>query len=417
MDVPMFRYRMNSRNPRMGWVLAVLVIGLLLIIIAGQLGGGERQVTSQPDTTQADPGGVLPRLLNSFRAGLLTIWNSISGAPRAQPVTVDLDAPSASPQATAQGVNTGAGSDEEDVPVPDDVIVEVVKPLEPDAYVPVGLSPQVLIYHTHTHEAYSKQPDQDYVEAAKWRTTNNNYNIVKVGEALARELSTKFGIAVLQDKTDTEYPKLGTSYSRSLKTVKKTMETNKDLKILIDLHRDAYNKGINPSTVTINGIKVARIMFVIGTGQGQTGVGFTEKPDWKKNLALANAIKDRLAAMDPNLVRETSVKTGRYNQHLSPGSILIEVGHNDNTLEEALNAVPFLAQAIAGAYNDIAIPPSTSTPTATPSAMPSETPVAGTGALASATPLPTSSPTGAEPQVIVIDPVTTPRPEQTQRPS
>ncbi len=416
MDVPMFRYRMNSRTPRMGWVLAVLVIGLLLIIIAGQLGGGQRQVTSQPDTTQADPGGVLPRLWESFRAGLLTIWNSISGAPRAQPVIVDLDAPSDSPQATAQGVNTGSGSDEEDVPLPNDVIVEVVKPLEPDAYVPVGLSPQVLIYHTHTHEAYSKQPDQDYVEAAKWRTTNNTYNIVKVGEALARELSAKYGIAVLQDKTDTEYPKLGTSYSRSLKTVQKTMETNKDLKILIDLHRDAYNKSINPSTVTINGIKVARIMFVIGTGQGQTGVGFTEKPDWKKNLALANAIKDRLAAMDPNLVRETSVKTGRYNQHLSPGSILIEVGHNENTLEEALNAVPFLAQAIAGAYYDLSNPATKNTTTSTPVATPTEMP-SGTGASTSSTQMPASSPSAAAPQVIVIDPVSTPKPNQTRRPS
>ncbi len=407
----MFRYRMNSRNPRFGWVLAVLVIGLLLIIIAGQLSGGQKQVANQPVTTEADPGGVLPRLWQSFQAGLLAIWNGVTGAPKAQPVYVDLSGPAASPRATAPPVVSGAGDDEEDVPLPDDVIVEVTQPLKPDAYVPVGQSPQVLIYHTHTHEAYTKLPDQDYVEAAKWRTTNNEFNVVKVGEVLARELSAKYGIAVLQDKTDTEYPKLGTSYSRSLKTVQKNLAANPGLRILIDLHRDAYNTSINPSTVTINGKKVARIMFVIGTGQGQTGVGFTEKPDWKKNLALADAIKGRLSAMDPNLVRETSIKTGRYNQHLSTGSILIEVGHNKNTLEEVLNAVPFLAQAIAGAYGDMVNPASTALPqpTATPAGLPS-----GTGSSAESTNLPVATPSAAAPQVITIDPAETPIPGQTR---
>lgn len=404
----MFRYRMGSKSSRMSLVVAILVIGLLLIIIAGQLGGSQQAVSNQPDSTEAgsgDPGGVLPRLWESFRAGLVTIWHAVIGAPQARQVDVIL-----SGQPTA-----ASGTDEEDIPVPDDVIVEVTKPLEPDAFVPLGLSPQILIYHTHTHEAYTKLDTQDYVEAAKWRTTNNTYNVVRVGEALAVELSSKYGIAVLQDKTDTEYPKLGTSYSRSLKTVKQVMQTNRDLKILIDLHRDAYNTGIKPSAVTINGKKVARIMFVIGTGAGQTGVGFAEKPEWKKNLALADAIKKRLQQLDPDLVRETSVKTGRYNQHLSTGSILIEVGHNQNTLEEALNAVPFLAQAIAGAYNDLAATPASAAPTATPetTATPSPAPSA-TAASGSPSPNPLPSSSGPAPQVITIDPSATPRPGQTQ---
>ena len=383
----MFRYRMSSKTPmRGGWVLAVLIIGLLLIIIASQI-GGQREPASQPVSTNASgsAGGALIEFWDNTMAGFAAIWNGIIGKGPARQVELDLNSSRPS----------GSGDDEEeDAVATGDVTVDVEKPLVPDAYVPAGQSPQVLIYHTHTHEAYTKLEDQDYVEVAKWRTDNNMYNIVRVGEALALELSTKYGIAVLQDKTDTEYPQLGTSYSRSLKTVQKDMQANKDLKILIDLHRDAYNKGISPSTVTINGKKVARIMFVIGTGVGQTGVGFTERPDWKKNLALADAIKSRLMEFDPNLVRETSIKTGRYNQHLSTGCILIEVGHNENTLEEALNAVPYLAQAIAGAYNGMAVPVSTSQATASPTIAPSASPSATAAPTPSATACPSLSPTG-----------------------
>lgn len=398
----MFRYRMNSKPPRFGWVIVLFIIGLLLIILSGQLGGARTDNTTPPSTSNSasgQPGNTVQQLWGDLQAGVSSLWAKLTGADQAKQVDVNLDSIPAA----------GSGTDEEDTPTADDISVDITNPLTPDSFVPIGQSPQVLIYHTHSHEAYTKMEGQDYVEVAKWRTVNNSYNVAQVGEELAVMLSTKFGIAVLHDKTDNEYPKLGTSYSRSLKTVKKDMEVNKDLKILIDLHRDAYNTSIDPSTVTINGKKVARIMLVIGTGAGQTGVGFTDRPDYKKNLVLANAVTDKLNQFNSDLARKVSVKTGRYNQHLSTGCILIEVGHNKNTLEEALNAVPFLAQAIADVYNEMtettaASPTGTSTPLPTVSPTPAPTATAAPTGKPSPTPS-QPAPTGPAPQVITIEPV------------
>ncbi len=101
--------------------------------------------------------------------------------------------------------------------------------------------------------------------------------------------------------------------------------------------------------VEIGGKRVARMMFVVGTGQGVTGVGWKERPQWQQNYQLALDITDELNSICPTLGKPVRVKTGRYNQHMSSRAMLIEVGHNKNTLEEALNAMPYFAQAIAAA--------------------------------------------------------------------
>ena len=86
-----------------------------------------------------------------------------------------------------------------------------------------------------------------------------------------------------------------------------------------------------------------RFLFLIGQG---TGTGFDERPDWKKNQQAADMISDALNAQIENLSRGVSLKSGRYNQHIAPCCVLIEVGNNRNTLEEALRAMPYLANAI-----------------------------------------------------------------------
>ena len=40
------------------------------------------------------------------------------------------------------------------------------------------------------------------------------------------------------------------------------------------------------------------------------------------------------------------MKTKRYNQHIGVYALLIEVGTNKNTLQEALNSMPVLADAL-----------------------------------------------------------------------
>lgn len=242
-----------------------------------------------------------------------------------------------------------AGNDDpEDSPATQDITVEMLPIDPPTSFVQTGSTAQVLIYQTHTEEAYTMVAGAEYVEAAKWRTADNFNNIVRVGNALATQLSGVYGLSVLHDTTNYEQPKLGTAYNRSLVGIQENQKENPNLNVFIDVHRDAWNKNNTPNSVTIDGKQVARVMLVVGKG-----VDFKNPPDWEANLAFAQLICDKLAAINPDLSRGVSVKNGRYNQHVSNHSILIEVGHNQNTLEEAMNATPYIARAIYEALQEM----------------------------------------------------------------
>lgn len=211
-----------------------------------------------------------------------------------------------------------------------------------------GQGPQVLIYHTHTQESYRKTEEQVYAELPNVRTANQQYNIVRVGRELADMLTRRYGIVTLHDTTDHEPPTTGTAYIRSCATVERYLDQYDSLKILIDMHRDDYNaRSWTPSTVTIDGQEVSRIMVIIGTGEGSTGNGYAVRPDWKRNLVVAQSLVDALNDICPGLALPVNIKTGRYNQHLSTGAILIEMGHIENTLDQALLSARYLAQALA----------------------------------------------------------------------
>ncbi|MBQ2985721.1 MAG: stage II sporulation protein P [Clostridia bacterium] len=231
-------------------------------------------------------------------------------------------------------------------PVPPGISIELI-PSAPDIDLG-GSEPKILIYHTHATEAYFKTKDCTYEDSSKWRTYEKDKNMIAVGEKLAEKLRS-YGIAVLHDTTNHEPPKLATAYSRSVVTMEKYKEKYPSLTMFIDVHRDAY--GNDPKEiadyVTIDGKEYARIMFVVGTGKGATGTGYSEMPDFEANYALAKRITEYVAGINEGLVREIRVKTGRYNQHISDQCLLVEVGHNANTLEQALNSVDFLAEAIA----------------------------------------------------------------------
>lgn len=212
-----------------------------------------------------------------------------------------------------------------------------------------GDEPRVLIYHTHATESYLHTMEND------WRTTDEEQNIVAVGTELARILSEEYGIPVLHDTTNHEPPRLGTSYERSLTTMEYYKEKYPSITLFIDVHRDSYElKGdatmedyeAVDDVVKLNGKKCARVMFVVGTGEGKTGQGFSVKPNYKRNYSIALELTNYLNAIHPSLTRPIRVKTGRYNQHVGD-CILVEMGHNANTLEEVFNSVPYLAAAIA----------------------------------------------------------------------
>ena len=202
---------------------------------------------------------------------------------------------------------------------------------------PLSNGKRVLIYHTHTHEAYQMTDQEAYTPLENWRTDDSGHNIVRVGDELTAELE-KRGFEVVHDDTDFEQDDLSTSYSRSLEAL--LQRGDEDYDLIIDLHRDAYVEGAQ-LTCSYAGRKSANLMVLIGKGDS-----FQEKPHFQENYALACALTEKINGLCPGLGREVMVKTGRYNQHFSDHSLLIEVGSNGNTLEEALSSMPILADAI-----------------------------------------------------------------------
>ena len=202
---------------------------------------------------------------------------------------------------------------------------------------PAAETRSVLIYHTHTHEAYEQAADDQYVAIEAWRTMDEDHSVVRVGEELARLLRER-GFEVVHDTTDHEQTDLKTAYTRSMETLQ---SYDRRFDLYIDLHRDAYLDGMETAVVDSNGARLAPLMMLIGNG-----VGFTDKPYYEENLAFAQALTERINALRPNLCKKVLVKDGRYNQSIGVFSILIEVGHNRNTLREALASLPDLADGL-----------------------------------------------------------------------
>lgn len=205
---------------------------------------------------------------------------------------------------------------------------------------------RILIYHTHTWEAYQQVADAPYTETEKWRTKDERCNVVAVGRALSASLKA-LGFTVVHDTTAFEPPDLNDAYARSLAMLEARAASGETYDLYIDLHRDALAESSTiRRTVQTGSGETARFMVLVG--QGTTG-GYAQRPNWEQNLLVAQRITDRLNAQVEGLARDVKIKTGRFNQHISDCCVLIECGVNTNTLEEVLLGVPYLAQAIADA--------------------------------------------------------------------
>ena len=111
--------------------------------------------------------------------------------------------------------------------------------------------------------------------------------------------------------------------------------------------------------VRVDGEPAAQLMMLVGNG-----VGFEDKPYYEENLRFAEALTERINACVPGLCKDVLVKDGRYNQNIGVFSMLVEVGHNRNTLHEALAALPCLADALASLMIEDPIPELTAMQTA-----------------------------------------------------
>ena len=197
--------------------------------------------------------------------------------------------------------------------------------------------PRVLIYHTHTHEAYAQTDADPYAETETWRTEDQAHSVVRVGNELARLLAGR-GFEVIHDTSDYEYPRLNTAYARSLEALQSRRDQAFDL--CIDLHRDAWDASM-AECADLNGERAAQLMALVGNGGD-----YEEKPDYEANLAFATRLTNCLNGLQEGICRPVLVKNGRYNQHVFTPSVLIEVGHNLNTLPEALASMTVLAEAL-----------------------------------------------------------------------
>ena len=205
---------------------------------------------------------------------------------------------------------------------------------------------RILIYHTHTYEAYQQDETNAYAQLEKWRTKDEKHNVIAVGRALCAGLEA-IGFEVTHDTTAFEPPTMNDAYARSLTMLKARKQAGEQYDLYIDLHRDAIaSSSAIKRTVSVGGTEIARFMVLIG--QGTTG-GYAEKPDWLMNKRIADQITASLNTQIDGLARDVKVKTGRFNQHVDDCCVLIECGTNWNTLQEVLNGIPYLAQAIKDA--------------------------------------------------------------------
>lgn len=209
--------------------------------------------------------------------------------------------------------------------------------------------PKVLIVHTHGSEAYTMPPGQEYEATGECRTTDCALNVVRVGDEVANQLE-EAGIEVLHDGTLHDYPEYSGAYGRSLTAVEKAMEEHPSISLVLDIHRDAISDADgSPYKVVSNvaGVNAAQMSFIIGTDGGGL-----EHPEWRENLKLAAAVQQRLLEDYPTLMRPISVRNSRYNQHVSPGALLVEMGAAGNSLDEALLSARLLGKALAETFLD-----------------------------------------------------------------
>ncbi len=201
--------------------------------------------------------------------------------------------------------------------------------------------PQVLIVHTHATEAYTPDGTDCYEPSDTSRTLDEAYNMVRVGDEIAR-VFTEMGLSVLHDRTLYDYPRYSGAYDRSGQGIQSYLEQYPSIRIVLDVHRDALvgeDGTVYKAVTTVDGVKTAQVMLVLGSSEGG------EHPNWMENLTLAAKIQQSMNTLYPTLARPVTMRSPRYNQQLTPGSLLVEVGSHGNTLQEALAGARLFARA------------------------------------------------------------------------
>ncbi|KPU44130.1 stage II sporulation protein P (SpoIIP) [Oxobacter pfennigii] len=206
--------------------------------------------------------------------------------------------------------------------------------------------PKVIIYHTHTTESYISTPANNYEMMGDHRTTDQNYNVCKVGEEIKKYIESHYGVAVHHDMTLHDYPSYEGSYNRSKPTIENLLKQFPDAQYIIDVHRDAFadsEAARKVMVMDVMGEQASKIMFVVGKSN----------PHWQENYYSALKLNQKIEELSPGLSKGILVKDRSiYNQDISNKAILIEVGSDSNTLEEALLSAKIFARALGEVLKD-----------------------------------------------------------------
>ncbi|MDF2876300.1 MAG: stage sporulation protein [Sporomusa sp.] len=193
--------------------------------------------------------------------------------------------------------------------------------------------PLVAIYHTHTAEAFVPNSGVTH------RPGGQRGDIVDVGLALAKQLE-KNGVKAIHSATIHDYPSFMKAYGPSEITAQKLLTENPSIQMIFDIHRDADKR--ENVTAVFNGVSMAKITIVVATGQQDL-----PQPHWQQNHAFAKLIDAKLNAKYPGICRGLQMVEWRYNQHLHPRALLIEVGSQESSKEEAVRSIEILGDVLA----------------------------------------------------------------------
>ncbi len=273
-----------------------------------------------------------------------------------KPYPENLDNPTGTVTQTTYGLYSGtqffnldkAGQVRNSTHVTNQVLLNQSRQL-PEFTIDLNGETQVLIMHTHTTESFEPYERDFYDNSFSYRTTDPSKNTVMIGEEIKKGL-TKAGINTIHDTTIHDYPSYNGSYERSEQTVKSYLEQYPSIKIVLDIHRDALesNNNLIQPVANINGKKAAQIMIISGCDDGTMGM-----PNYLQNFRLASLFQQQLEQDWSGLTRPILFDYRKYNQHLTTGSLLIEVGSHGNTLDQVKYSGELIGKSLAKALLEI----------------------------------------------------------------
>ena len=220
--------------------------------------------------------------------------------------------------------------------LPASPIITTSPDIAPDPTAPItpiaGRQPLIAIYHSHNSESFVPTSGQAHVYNDPDKT------IIQVGLELAKELQA-LGAAVVHSAEDHVRQAFDQSYTRSQVTISNILKTYSNVDYVFDIHRDGVSRSL--TTMKMNGEDVARVYIVVGTNEA------LGHPNWRENYAFAQALHQKFDEMYPGFSRGILLRNlSRFNQHLHPKSLVIEIGGHENSIEEAMRATKYLAEVI-----------------------------------------------------------------------